>query len=53
MLGIGKSILAFDEVRTWKEIAEKIEALTSEQLLRIANEILDEKDFSYLIYNKK
>lgn len=53
MLGIGKSILAFDEVRTWKEIAEKIEALTSEQLLRIANEVLNEKDFSYLIYNKK
>ncbi|MCB9187059.1 MAG: insulinase family protein [Flavobacteriales bacterium] len=53
MLGIGKSILAFDEVRTWKEIADKIEALTSEQLLRIANEILNEKDFSYLIYRKK
>lgn len=53
MLGIGKSILAFDEVRTWKEIADRIEALTSEQLLRIANEILNEKDFSYLIYRKR
>lgn len=53
MLGMGKSILLFDEVRTWNEIAEKIEALTSDQLLRIANEVLNEKDFSYLIYRKR
>jgi len=53
MLGIGKSILAFDEVRTWKEIAVKIEELTSSQLLKIANEVLNEKDFSYLIYKSK
>lgn len=53
MLGIGKSILAFDEVRTWKEIANKIDGLTSSQLLRIANETLNEKDFSYLIYRNK
>jgi predicted Zn-dependent peptidase len=53
MLGIGKSILAFDEVRTWKEIAQKINDLSSSQLLRIANEVLDEKDFSYLIYKNR
>ncbi len=53
MLGIGKSILAFDEVRTWREIGEKINGLTSSQLLKIANEVLDEKDFSYLIYKSK
>ncbi len=53
MLGIGKSILAFDELRTWKEIAEQIDALTAAKLLRIANEVLDEKDFSYLIYRSK
>ncbi|MBP9152340.1 MAG: insulinase family protein [Flavobacteriales bacterium] len=53
MLGIGKSILAFDEVRTWKEIANQIEELTSSQLLKIANEVLNEKDFSYLIYKSK
>ncbi|MGB0369031.1 MAG: M16 family metallopeptidase [Flavobacteriales bacterium] len=50
MLGIGKSILAFDEVRTWKEVCEKIESLTAIKLLHIANEVLDEKRFSYLIY---
>ncbi len=53
MLGIGKSILAFDEVRTWKEIAAKIEELTASRLLHIANEVFNEKDFSYLTYRSK
>lgn len=53
MLGLGKSILLRDDVRTWKEVAERISALDAPSLLRIANEMLDEKDFSYLIYRKK
>jgi predicted Zn-dependent peptidase len=53
MLGIGKSILAYDKVRTWNEITEKIRSLNSSQLLKIANEVLDEKDFSYLVYRNK
>jgi predicted Zn-dependent peptidase len=53
MLGLGKSLLLRDDVRTWKEIAQKIDALTATDLKRIANEILNEKDFSYLIYRKK
>lgn len=53
MLGIGKSTLLRDDVRTWKEIADKIEALTAFDLKRIANEVLNEKDFSYLIYERK
>jgi predicted Zn-dependent peptidase len=53
MLGIGKSLLMFNEVRTLAELAQKIEELTSAQLLRIANEMLIEKDFSYLIYKSR
>jgi predicted Zn-dependent peptidase len=53
MLGLGKSLLLRDDVRTWKEIATKIDALTAPDLKRVANEILNEKDFSYLIYRKK
>ncbi len=53
MLGIGKSMLLYNEVRTLKEMAAKIEGLTTSQLLRISNEILNEKDFSCLIYRKK
>lgn len=53
MLGIGKSLLLRDDVRTWKQIASEIERLSAEGLQRIANEILDEQNFSYLIYKKK
>jgi predicted Zn-dependent peptidase len=53
MLGIGKGILFRDEVRTWKEITQRIDELTASQLLKISNEVLDEKDFSYLIYKSK
>lgn len=53
MLGIGKGVLVRDNVRTWKEIAQRIDELTASQLLKIANEVLDEKDFSYLIYKGK
>jgi len=53
MLGIGKSLLMFNELRTLEELARKIEELTSPQLLRIANEMLNEKDFSYLTYRSR
>jgi predicted Zn-dependent peptidase len=50
MLGFGKSLLLFDNIQTLEETAQRIESITTSQLLRIANEILNEKDFSYLIY---
>lgn len=53
MLGLGKSVLFRDDVHTWREIAAQINGLTASQLLQIANEVLDEKDFSYLIYKGK
>jgi predicted Zn-dependent peptidase len=53
MLGFGKSLLLFDKVHTLKETAQRIEEITTSQLLRIANEVLDEKDFTYLIYRSR
>jgi predicted Zn-dependent peptidase len=50
MLGFGKSLLLFDNIQTLEETAQRIESITTSQLLRIANEILNENDFSYLIY---
>lgn len=50
MLGFGKSILMFDRIHTIEETAQRIESISAAQLLRIANDVLDEKDFSYLIY---
>jgi predicted Zn-dependent peptidase len=50
MLGFGRSLLLFDRIHTLEETAQRIEEISSSELLRIANEVLDEKDFTYLIY---
>jgi predicted Zn-dependent peptidase len=53
MLGFGRSILLFDRIHTLAETAQRIEDITSSELLRISNEMLNEKDFTYLIYRSK
>ncbi|MGD9929804.1 MAG: M16 family metallopeptidase [Mangrovibacterium sp.] len=50
MLTLGKSFLLYNKVDSLPEIYEKIEHISSEMLLEIANEILDEKSLSTLIY---
>ena len=51
MLALGKSILLYDKVDTNKEIFTKIDQITSEDLLEIANEIFVEDKFNSLIFN--
>ena len=53
MLAIGKSLLLHDRVESLPEIYAKIEALTAENLLEIANEIFDEKQLSTLTFMGK
>lgn len=50
MLTLGKSFLLYNKVDNMEAIYKKIEAITSSQLLEIANEIFDEKLLSTLIY---
>ena len=50
MLGIGKSILLYDKVDDLKTTHDKINAITSEELQDIANNIFNEKSLSSLIY---
>ncbi len=50
MLTLGKSFLLYNKVDSLPKIYEKIEQVSSELLLEIANEILDEKSLSTLIY---
>lgn len=50
MLTIGKSFLLFNKVDTVQTIFRKIEAITPLDLLEVANEILDEKQMSRLVY---
>jgi predicted Zn-dependent peptidase len=51
MLSMAKSMLVFDKVDSLDEIAKKIEAITADEILEVANEIFEESRLSYLIYN--
>jgi predicted Zn-dependent peptidase len=49
MLGLGKSLLLFNQIDTVKEIFNAIDNLKSDELLEIANEFFDERKISELI----
>jgi predicted Zn-dependent peptidase len=50
MLSLGKSLLTFDKIETLEETYRKIDAITSSQLLDIANQVFDKSALSTLIY---
>lgn len=52
MLSIGRSYLMYNYVDSLDTIYKKIDSLTASDLLRIANEIFDPGQLSYLIYKQ-
>lgn len=50
MLTLGKSFLLYDKVDSLEKIYQNIEKISGQMILEIANEILDEKSMSTLIY---
>ena len=50
MIGMAKSMLLYNEVESFPEYVDKINAINSKTLLTVANEILQEKDLSQLTY---
>jgi len=50
MLSMGKSMLVFNRIDTLEDICRKIDAITSEDLLDIANEVFVPDKISTLIY---
>lgn len=50
MFSLGKSFLLFNHFESMEEITRKIEAVSSEELLEIANDILASERLSTLIY---
>lgn len=50
MLSIGKSLLVYNKVDSLEKIMRKIDAITSQQLLDVANEILHPDKLSVLTY---
>lgn len=53
MIAIGKNYLTFNKVDTFQEMKSKIEAVTAEELLDVANEVFDVQQLSQLIYKAK
>jgi len=53
MLGIAKSHLHDNEVKTFDEIVSEIEAISTSEILEVANEIFDPEKLSILIYKAK
>lgn len=50
-LDMGKTFLHYHRFEEAKEVFKRIEALTAEQLLEVANEMFDEANLSTLIYS--
>ncbi len=50
MLSLGKSMMVFDRVDSLEELCNKIDRITSNQLLEIANEVFEPSLLSMLIY---
>ena len=50
MIAIGKSMLLYNKVDTFETVKSKIEAITSDELLIVANEIFNLDKLSSLIY---
>jgi predicted Zn-dependent peptidase len=50
MLSIGKSLLVFNKIDSIENVCEKIDKVTSSEIIETANEIFDKKKLSTLIY---
>lgn len=50
MLSLAKNLLVFDRIDSPEKISKKVDALTSSQLLEIANEVFEPGELSTLIY---
>jgi predicted Zn-dependent peptidase len=53
MLSIGKSLMLYDRIDDIEEINEKIQQITSSDLLEVANEVFDPASISMLMYRPK
>lgn len=53
MLSAGKAVLTFDKVETIEEINARIESVTAEELLEVANEVFNPSKLTTLIFKAK
>ncbi|KAB2810336.1 M16 family metallopeptidase [Phaeocystidibacter luteus] len=53
MIGQGRTLLHYNKIDTFEEIAERIESVTSDAILRVANEAFDPDQLSTLVYKAR
>jgi predicted Zn-dependent peptidase len=53
MTGLGKSFLQYGRVESLGSVFNAIEAITAEDVLRLANEVLDDSKWSHLVYKSR
>lgn len=53
MIGQGRTLLHHDKIDTFEDIVHRVESVSSDALLRVANEIFDPSQLSTLIYKAK
>lgn len=51
MTSLGKSFLLYGRVERLESVFEAIEAITADDVLRLANEVLDDSAWSHLVYS--
>jgi predicted Zn-dependent peptidase len=49
-INLGKSILLFDKIESLEEVNQKINDVSAEEIMEVANEILDSKNISTLVF---
>jgi len=50
-LSVGKNYMYYNHYNSWQETVAKIEAVTAEQILAVANEVFDENNLFGLLYD--
>jgi predicted Zn-dependent peptidase len=53
LISMAKSLLDYNKIDSLKEVFEKINKVTSLQLIAIANEVMDPKNLSTLIFEQE
>lgn len=53
MIAAGRTLMHYNKIDTFEEIANRIESVSSDAILRVANEVFDPTQLSTLIYKAK
>lgn len=53
MIGMGRTLLHYDKIDTFEQVSKRVESVSSESILQVANEVFDPNQLSTLIYKAK